>query len=311
MMTLTNTVKDRNQTEDETLLMTEPLLLKRLDDAYGGLSKQNKRVCAFIRRNHLKAAFLTTSEIAQQAGVSGATVVRCAEALGFDGFSDLQSKLRELAAQGLGTEYLRVHAPVQSKGEEGVLSAVASLSSSTLAEVAEQNDPEAFSKAAKILFKAKRILVAGHKASAGSAVHAAYVLSKIHANVHLVETPNSFDGFASADLGPEDGLLVFTVIYYPTATLEIMRLMAAQGVPIVLVTDFKTFDEAKLATETILVPIRFFGFLDQTAPLLAAADALAYAVYQEDEEKGKARLHAFNEFNERLHAFSQVGRFTE
>ena len=76
-----------NQTE-AVKLADAPELIKKFEDAYDDLSKQNKRVCAFFIHNHLKAAFLTTAEVAEQAGVSPATVVRFAVAMGFSGYAD-------------------------------------------------------------------------------------------------------------------------------------------------------------------------------------------------------------------------------
>lgn len=299
-----------NQTE-AVKLADAPELIKKFEDAYDDLSKQNKRVCAFFIHNHLKAAFLTTAEVAEQAGVSPATVVRFAVAMGFSGYADLQKKLRGIASSGISSEVLRVSSS-RADEEPTPLHSVAKLASSSLEEMIETIDDEAFTRAGRLLFSARKILVVGHKAGFGPAAHAAYVLSKVHSDVRHVSSLNEFDSFSTAcDLGEEDVLLVFTVIYYPTATTEIMRLTAKKGVKIVLVSDFKTFAEAELASESILVPIRFHGFLDQMAPMLAVADALAYEVYACDEEKAKKRLKMFNAFNEEIKAFSRIGRFVD
>lgn len=292
-------------------LVDVPELIRKFEDSYDDLSKQHKRVCAFFIHNHLKAAFLTTAEVAEQAGVSPATVVRFAVAMGFSGYAELQKKLRGVASSGISSEILRVSS---SKADEAPtpLHSVAKIASDALDEMVESVDDEAFRRAGRLLFNARKIVVIGHKAGFGPAAHAAYVLSKVHSDVRHITSLNEFDSFSAAcDLGEEDVLLVFTVIYYPTATTEIMRLTAKRGVKIVLVSDFKTFAEALLASEAILVPIRFHGFLDQMAPMLAVADALAYEVYACDEEKAKKRLKMFNAFNEEIKAFSRIGRFAD
>lgn len=306
-------VTDTDPKPQATALLTTPPLLKRFEDAYDSLSKQNKRVCSFFLRNHLKAAFLTAAQVAEYAGVSPATVVRFCTAMGFSGFSDLQQQFKTMAADGLGTEFLPVKPPATDPAaSHSPLIDVASVSMRALKELIEDLDGAAFERASLLLFKAQKILVTGHKASLGIAAHAAYVLSKIHADVRHVQSVDGFDSFGALnDVNENDVLLAFTVIHYPTATLEIMRTLAQKGVRIVLVTDFKMFDEADLAQEVLLAPLRFHGFLDQMAPMLAIADALAFSVYQQDEEKGRKRLKEFNAFNEEIQAFAQVCRFSD
>lgn len=308
MKAVTNT-----DSKQATALLTTPPLLKRLEDSYDSLSKQNKRVCSFFLRNHLKAAFLTVAQVADYAGVSPATVVRFCTAMGFSGFAELQQKFRAMAADGLGTEFLPVKPPAaEVSATDSPLKDIASLSMRALKELSDDLDGTAFDRASRLLFDARKILVAGHKANLGVAAHAAYVLSKIHADVRHVQSVDGFDSFGVInDADERDVLLVFTVIHYPTATLEIMRALAKKGVRIVLVTDFKAFAEADLAEEVLLAPLRFHGFLDQMAPMLAIADALAYSVYRKDEEKGRMRLKEFNAFNEEIKAFAQVCRFSE
>lgn len=309
---LMNILTDTNSNTKTTLLTTPPLL-KRLEDSYDSLSKQNKRVCSFFLRNHLKAAFLTVAQVAEYAGVSPATVVRFCTAMGFSGFADLQQKFRAMAADGLGTEFLPVKPPAaEGTAGDSPLKDVASVSMRALKELSDDCDGDAFNRASQLLFDARKILVAGHKANLGIAAHAAYVLSKIHADVKHIQSVDGFDSFGVLnDAAERDVLLAFTVIHYPRATLEIMRVLAQKGVHIILVTDFKAFAEADLADEVLLAPLRFHGFLDQMAPMLAITDALAYSVYQKDEEKGRKRLKEFNAFNEQIHAFAQVCRFSE
>lgn len=296
---------------DLTQLSQMPPLLKKFEDAYDGLSKQHRRVCSFFLRNHLKASFLTVAEVAEQSGVSPATVIRFAVAMGFSGYAELQKTLQRMAASGTNNEYLRVAMP-EATTDESTLSHVAHISIEALAELCDDLDEPTYRRTVEKLKRARRIVVVGHKASFGPAAHAAYVLAKVHDNVRLLHSINEPDSFSAVnDLGPEDVLLAFTVIYHPTATREFMRLAHLRGTSIVLVSDFKTFPEASLAEETLWVPIRFHGFLDQVAPMLAVADALAYGIYSLDEEAGKARLKRFNAFNEAVGAFTQIGKFSE
>src|SRR5579871_2278632 len=70
----------------------------RFDD----FSRSQKDVAQYIVDHLDEAAFQTAEELARRANTSSSTVVRFSQALGFEGFPELQAAARE--------EYRRVHA---------------------------------------------------------------------------------------------------------------------------------------------------------------------------------------------------------
>src|SRR5258708_28515860 len=65
-------------------------------------SRSQKEVAQYIVDHLDEAAFQTAEELARRANTSSSTVVRFSQALGFEGFPELQAAARE--------EYRRVHA---------------------------------------------------------------------------------------------------------------------------------------------------------------------------------------------------------
>lgn len=123
---------------------------------------------------------------------------------------------------------------------------------------------------------------------------------------------DEFDAFSVInDLTQEDVALVYAVIHYPRSTLKLIRLLAKRGVKIVLISDYRTFEEVELTSVSLLTPLLFQGFLDIMTPMLALTDALAYELYKLDESSARKRLKEFNEFNEQDGAFLQICRFAE
>ena len=59
------------------------------------LTKSEKRIADFMRRNQDEAAFLSAGEIADQLDLSEATMVRFARTLGFDSYPALREALQE------------------------------------------------------------------------------------------------------------------------------------------------------------------------------------------------------------------------
>src|ERR1700748_1337522 len=66
------------------------------------VSRSQKDVAQYIVDHLDEAAFQTAEELARRANTSSSTVVRFSQALGFEGFPELQAAARE--------EYRRVHA---------------------------------------------------------------------------------------------------------------------------------------------------------------------------------------------------------
>src|SRR5438874_5220054 len=76
----------------------------RFDD----FSRSQKDVAQYIVDHLDEAAFQTAEELARRASTSSSTVVRFSQALGFEGFPELQQSARD--------EYRRNHATVAPEG---------------------------------------------------------------------------------------------------------------------------------------------------------------------------------------------------
>ena len=84
------------------------------------LTPAQHRIMRYIMDNYEEAVFLTASQLAQRAKVSEATVVRLAQALGFDGYPGMQKKFREGFRHRLST-VTRLEHTVDQVRQEGVV----------------------------------------------------------------------------------------------------------------------------------------------------------------------------------------------
>src|ERR1700681_4366424 len=78
-------------------------------------SRSQKDVAQYIVDHLDEAAFQTAEELARRANTSSSTVVRFSQALGFEGFPELQAAARE--------EYRRVHTKAEPKSGASASSA--------------------------------------------------------------------------------------------------------------------------------------------------------------------------------------------
>jgi DNA-binding MurR/RpiR family transcriptional regulator len=76
-------------------------LIRRLNQTGKRLSKGHRRIAEYIMQHYDKAVFMTASCLGDKVGVSESTVVRFADALGYEGYPQLQRALQELVRHRL------------------------------------------------------------------------------------------------------------------------------------------------------------------------------------------------------------------
>ena len=75
--------------------MEHETMKQRIKENYDTLSSQEKKVAKFIIDNYQQSILLSSSELAQQSGVSNTAVIRFAKALGFHGFLEYKREIRK------------------------------------------------------------------------------------------------------------------------------------------------------------------------------------------------------------------------
>ena len=78
--------------------------ITRLNMSGKPLSKGQKRIAEYISCHYEKAVSMTAVMLGRQCGVSESTVVRFAMALGYEGYPEMQEKLRSMVRQRLTAE---------------------------------------------------------------------------------------------------------------------------------------------------------------------------------------------------------------
>src|SRR2546429_7501284 len=84
-------------------------LSKYIQARFDECSRSQKAVAQYTVAHLDEAAFQTAEELARRANTSSSTVVRFSQALGFEGFPELQAAARE--------EYRRVNAKALTNGQ--------------------------------------------------------------------------------------------------------------------------------------------------------------------------------------------------
>jgi DNA-binding MurR/RpiR family transcriptional regulator len=150
-------------------------LLQRLAKGAERFSANQRVLAKYLHSHYQTVAFSNVSQFAEQSGVSEATVVRFAKALGFKGYPDFQKEVRRLVRADLkGTERFQL-----SPADASPLDIVLRKEMENLGALREGFDPSAFRQALKLLRGASEVLVVGARATAPLAGHLAFGLGKL------------------------------------------------------------------------------------------------------------------------------------
>ena len=66
-----------------------------ISERYSQLTKSEKRIANYLRKNQEEAAFLSAGELADRLGLSEATMVRFARTMGFNSYPSMRTVLQE------------------------------------------------------------------------------------------------------------------------------------------------------------------------------------------------------------------------
>jgi DNA-binding MurR/RpiR family transcriptional regulator len=248
---------------------------------HAALPKRLAQAADFAVRHPDEIAFGTVASIAGKAGVQPSTLIRFAQAMGYQGFSELQavfrSRLRERAPD--------YEARLQALSESGagskaglLLEGFCEASERSLAGLRGSIDPAVLQAAVKTLAKARTIYLVGLRRSFPVAAYLAYACGKLGIRNVLVDAVAGLAPETAGFAEPGDALVAISFTPYSSETAAIASEAAARGVPVVALTDSPFSPLAQSATLWFeVVEAHVEGFRTLSASL-ALSMTLAVAV---------------------------------
>ena len=273
-------------------------LSKYIQTRFEGCSRSQKDVAQYIVDHLDEAAFQTAEELARRANTSSSTVVRFSQALGFEGFPELQAAARE--------EYRRVHANGSgaSHAANGSSTPLFSLDQTEFEAALAADHLNVEETARKIsrpsvdalidaIVSAEKVLVAGTDQMAFFASYLRHLLMLLDLRVDVVASPSQE---ALSRLGRiDEGTLVIGLSAGRPHPLVVraMKLARHRKARTAAVTDATLSEVAKLAQIKLYYSSNSPAYVRSHAALLSLIQALAYGVYSRDSAQYEDRIKAF------------------
>jgi DNA-binding MurR/RpiR family transcriptional regulator len=252
-------------------------------------SRSQKDVAQYIVDHLDEAAFQTAEELARRANTSSSTVVRFSQALGFEGFPELQRAARD--------EYRRGHtqasdSPLFSVERSDFETAIAA-DYTNVEETARKATAATVERAIAAISTAERIVIAGTDQMAFFASYLRHLLMLLDLRAELVASPSQ-EALARLARIDQDTLVIAMSAGRPHAlVVRAMKLARHRKAPTIAFTDATMSEVAKLAQIKLYYSSNSPAYVRSHTALLSMIQALAYGVYSRDEEQYVDRIKAF------------------
>lgn len=213
------------------------LLITRKDD----LPKRLAQVAVFTMANPDDIAFGTAASIAERAQVQPSTLVRFAQALGFQGFSDLQSIFRERLRDRVPSyderlKALRSQSPAAVKAG-ALFDGFADAAERSIRLLRLRLRPELIEQAVALLAPAETIYLIGQRRSYPITTYLNYTFGKLGIKNVLIGSASGNDVETLSFAKPADAAIAVSFTPYASATVDFTKRIAECGCPVVVITD--------------------------------------------------------------------------
>jgi DNA-binding MurR/RpiR family transcriptional regulator len=275
--------------------MSDAGVIKRVRDHYDNMGKSQQKVAEFFITSE-EALYLSAARIAEILEVSHSTVVRTAQAVGFEGFPDLQAALQEqvfgrttsAAAYELGKRKLDEDGQ-QSDDPAVLLKRLMLEDAHNIEALANDINAEDFIASIDRLITARGVYVIGLRSSAPIARLLGTALHQMRPNSTLLE-PGTGDLVDQIfEMNERDVLFAICFGRYATMTLKCMDFARSVGAHVITITDTPLSPAARRAHVTFVVK-KGVWFHGASAALLSLVNAFISAMLMQQPEQAKQRL---------------------
>lgn len=229
-------------------------------------------------------------DIAEDAGVSDAMVVKIAKKLGFAGFRDFRAALVNYNSSDVASLHREI-SPDDSSAD--IISKVFRTAVQALEETMSILDVEAFERAADILHRARARDFYGLGGSAQIARDVAHKFLRIGLRVAVHDDAHMML-MSAAMLGEGDAVMAFSHSGRTSAVVEALELARRNGARCIAVTNYAATPVAKVADVVLCSTAQGSPLLGENAAARIAQlnimDALFVAVAQRDLATAEANL---------------------
>jgi DNA-binding MurR/RpiR family transcriptional regulator len=286
--------------DPETQPTTSPDFGQIISEHYKHLTKSEKQIADYLRKNQEESAFLSAGEIAGGLGLSEATLVRFARSLGFDSYPAMREVLQENFRRRV-THSTRLRSRLDDLREAGdIFERLVASEIDYLTEALQSLDRNALNAAVELLRTHQRVFVFGLGPSVSLVELLEIRLTRSARHVIPLKTSGQ-EMLEPMLLMNSTDLLIAIGFFNMTPNLQMVLDYANEHkTPVILVTDtldLMVGDKADVVLKARRGPVSAFHSL--TVPM-TIINTLLLALSSVDQEKVMTNLDTLDQLREFL-----------
>ena len=268
-------------------------LSEYIQERFDEFSRSQKDVARYIVDHLDEAAFLTAEDLARRASTSSSTVVRFAQALGFEGYPELQQaaieEYRTATVSGNASAGGAALFSFDHSELEGSLSA----DYSNLEETARNLTREQVDGAVAALAEAQRVVIVGVDQMAFFASYLRHTLSLLDIRAEIVASTGGESLQRLGRIDEETLVIILSCGRAHPLLLRAMKLAVHRRARTLAISDASMSEVGEHAEQTLYFSSNSPSFTRSNTALMALVQGLAHGLYARDEAAHKDRIRAY------------------
>lgn len=261
----------------EDLNTSNENILEKIDKNLDNFSKTHRKIAVYILENYDKAVFQTSSQLAKLCDVSESSVIRFANAIDYDGYSDMQKELQNFLKEKITVTQRLESISENTSDEMEILYNVLQKSVSDINWLIHNINQNTFSKVVELLSNSKRVYLSGSRSSYSVTYFLGLGLKWIRDDVFVLDGINrDFDMLSKIE--PDDVLLSVSLPRYLNTTLEVHEYAYKKGAQTICITDTITSPLVKFSTVPLLINNELLSFSDNLIPVMCVVTGILNSV---------------------------------
>lgn len=255
-----------------------PTLLQKVQKKEITLPVAQRQTLHYILEHEDESVFLNVGSLAKNAGVSKATVVRLAKALGFQGFPELQRELRNIFRNKLTTTF-RLQKTIQKiRSNEDIATKVLQRDIQNISQTLQELSFSDFKKFVDSISAAKRVLIIGLRSAHSLAIFLGVALQFLRKEVWAIrpEIGDMWDRLLSLRKG--DIVIGISFPRYTRETVEVLSYAKQKGIKTLAITDTLISPLAQHADHVLTARHQTDSFIESFTAPLSLINALVTAL---------------------------------
>lgn len=284
----------------------EQTVAEKLRGHFNGLTRAERQLAVSLLANYPVSGLGSVSELAKLANVSGPTVVRMAQKIGFAGFSELQAALRSEVEETISNPISKQERWTRNAPDTHILNRFADAVIDNLKQTLQQLDTRDFDHAVRLLTDRERAVhIVGGRITRALSDYFFTHLQVIRDDVIAIASNSNTWPHYLLNMKPGDVVVVFDIRRYEHDILRFVDLARERGAVVIVFTDQWTSPAAVNAEYVFNARIEAPSAWDSSVVIMFILEAMIEAMTTSTWDVTRERMNTLEKLFDKTKMFSK------